>query len=279
MKPLAYLRHIVGLRSPLRIVYHWCRGFLAFAFSGNPAKDMYVIGVTGTKGKTTTSTLIATALEASGRPIALLSTAQVWIAGEKKENESKMTMYSPFKLWRIIKKAKKMGVTHLVLETSSHGIYYFRNMGIRYNAVVLTNISQDHLDLHGTMDHYVRTKARLFKPEIHKLCILPRDSDYFGVFWKQTGACITYSMKNPATYQVRALKTDAEGIDMVIKSTLPVTEEARITSGLVGVFNAENLLAAYATLRSIGIETKPIQDGWKNFTGVPGRMEPVPNTL
>lgn len=240
---------------------------------------MYVIGVTGTKGKTTTSTLIATALEASGRPVALLSTAQVWIAGEKKENESKMTMDSPFKLWKIIKKAKKMGVTHLVLETSSHGIYYFRNMGIRYDAVVLTNISQDHLDLHGTMDHYVRTKARLFKPEIHKLCILPRDSEYFEVFGKQAGDCITYSMKNPATYQVRALKTDAEGIDMVIKSTLPVAEEARITSGLVGVFNAENLLAAYATLRSIGIETKPIQDGWKNFTGVPGRMEPVPNTL
>lgn len=89
MKPLAYLRHIVGLRSPLRIVYHWCRGFLAFAFSGNPAKDMYVIGVTGTKGKTTTSTLIATALEASGRPIALLSTAQVWIAGEKRKTNQR----------------------------------------------------------------------------------------------------------------------------------------------------------------------------------------------
>lgn len=190
-----------------------------------------------------------------------------------------MTMDSPFRLWKTIKKAKKMGVTHLILETSSHGIYYFRNMGIRYDTVVLTNISQDHLDLHGTMDHYVRTKARLFKHDMHKLCILPRDCQYFDVFQKQAGDCITYSMQDPATYQVRALRTDAEGIDMVIKSTLPIVEEARITSGLVGVFNAENLLAAYATLRSIGIETKPIQDGWKNFTGVPGRMEPVPNTL
>lgn len=278
MNILSSLRRAVGLRSPLRILYHWCRGFAAFALSGNPAKGMYIIGVTGTKGKTTTSTLIATALEASGRAVGLLSTAQVWMAGEKSENHSKMTMDSPFRLWSQIKKAKKMGVTHLVLETSSHGIYYFRNMGVVYDAVVLTNISQDHLDLHGTMDHYVRTKARLFRNTLGKICILPRDSEYFEAFEKQSGCdCITYSMRQPATYQTRSLVIDQNGIDMTIKSTFPIAEEARITSRLVGVFNAENMLAAYATLRAIGIETKPIQQGWRSFTGVPGRMEPVPN--
>jgi UDP-N-acetylmuramoyl-L-alanyl-D-glutamate--2,6-diaminopimelate ligase len=240
---------------------------------------MYIIGVTGTKGKTTTSTLIATALEASGRPVCLLSTAQVWMAGEKSENQSKMTMDSPFKLWKMIKKAKRMGVTHLVLETSSHGIYYFRNFGIKYNIVVLTNISQDHLDLHGTMDHYAGTKARLFKRESGKICVLPRDCDYFDIFAERAGKdAVTYSMKQPASYQTRSLKTDWDGIDIVIKSNTPL-EEGRITSKLVGVFNSENILAAYATLRTIGIETAAIQEGWKNFTGVPGRMEPVPNTL
>jgi len=98
------------------------------------------------------------------------------------------------------------------------------------------------------------------------------------MFQKQSGECITYSMKSPATYQTRNLKTDIDGIDITIKSSSP-PEEARITSGLVGVFNAENILTAYATLRSIGIETSPIIDAWKNFTGVPGRMEPVPNDL
>ncbi len=241
---------------------------------------MYVIGVTGTKGKTTTSTLIATALEESGRVVCLLTTAQVWIAGEKRENQSKMTMDSPFKLWKTIKEAKKMGVTHLVLETSSHGIYYFRNFGIRYDIVTLTNISQDHLDLHGTMHHYASTKARLFKQEPRKLCILPRDCDYYDMFAEQAGPdCITYSMRDAATYQTRSLITNSEGIDIVIKSTTPLAEEARITTKLVGVFNAENILAAYTTLRTMGIETPPIQDAWKNFTGVPGRMEPVPNIL
>jgi len=278
MKILEHLRHVIGLRSPIRLVYHWIRGFVAFALSGNPAKWIYIIGVTGTKGKTTTSTLIATALEKSGRNIALLTTAQIWMSGEKSENQSKMTMDSPFRLWRLIRKAKKLGVTHLVLETSSHGIYYFRNLGIHYDAVVLTNISQDHLDLHGSMQHYAHTKSRIFKKEPWKICILPKDCEYFDMFQKQSGECITYSMKSPATYQTRNLKTDIDGIDITIKSSSP-PEETRITSGLVGVFNAENILTAYATLRSIGIETSPIIDAWKNFTGVPGRMEPVPNDL
>lgn len=278
MKAMQFLRQCIGLRSPLRVIYHWCRWVLAFSLSGNPAKGMYIIGVTGTKGKTTTSTLIASALESSGRPVALISTAQVWIAWEKHENQSKMTMDSPFKLWKTIKQAKKMGVTHLVLETSSHGIYYFRNFGIRYDAVVLTNISQDHLDLHGTMDHYVKTKARLFKSEIHKICVLPRDSEYYDIFAKKAGTeLITYSMQTPATYQTRSLIANQEGIEMVIKCRHHTPEEAFIKSPLVGVFNAENILAAYATLRSIGIETKPMQEAWKKFTGVPGRLELVPN--
>lgn len=85
-------------------------------------------------------------------------------------------------------------------------------------------------------------------------------------------------MKQPADYQTRSLVADADGIDIVIKSSTPLAEEARIITKLVGVFNAENILTAYATLRTMGIETAPIQDAWEDFTGVPGRMEPVPNT-
>lgn len=91
-------------------------------------------------------------------------------------------MDSPFRLWKLLRQAKKEGVTHVVLETSSHGIYYFRNYGIRYAIAALTNIAQDHLDLHGTMDHYVRTKARLFKRRTITTCILPTSCEYRDVF-------------------------------------------------------------------------------------------------
>ncbi len=184
---------------------------------------MYVIGITGTKGKTTTSTLIAQALEESGRKVALLSTAQVWMAGERRENQSKMTMDNPFRMWKLLREAKAKGVTHLILETSSHGIYYFRNFGIKYRAVLLTNISQDHLDLHGSMDHYAKTKSRLFQRETDKICVLPRDCDYFHLFYDvasagnhMTHSIITYSMKEPCEYSLKHLKTTDHGMEIGI---------------------------------------------------------------
>jgi len=282
MKLLQRIKHIIGLRNPARISYHYLRGRAAFMLSGNPVKDMYIIGVTGTKGKTTTSTLIARALEESGRKVALLSTAQIWIAGEKRENQSKMTMDNPFDMWKTLQEARTKGVTHLVLETSSHGIYYFRNFGIRYNAVVLTNISQDHLDLHGTMDHYASTKARIFQKEPEKICVLPKDCEYFSLFQNAARAggdmrnIITYSIKEPADYRLRALRNTEKGMDIDIKWP---DEETMIQTQLKGVFNAENILAAYSLLRSIGVTNAHIIRAWADFTGVHGRLEPVPNKL
>lgn len=280
MKILQSLKHTIGLKNPVRIGYHYARWYCAYHFSGNPAKNMYIIGVTGTKGKTTTSTLIARALEESGRKVALLSTAQVWIAGEKRENHSKMTMDNPFRMWKLLKEAKEKWVTHLVLETSSHGIYYFRNFGIKYDAVLLTNISQDHLDLHGTMQHYVETKARIFRRESGKVCVLPRDCDYFSVFhttastWGDAKNIITYSMKQSANYTLKHLQSTEAGIEVGIKW---LEEETLIQTPLRWVFNAENILWSYALLRSIWIGVQPITRAWRDFTGVPGRLELVPN--
>jgi len=280
MKIIQKLKHSIGLQNPLRLSYHYLRWQLAYRLSGNPVKNMYVIGVTGTKGKTTTSTLIARALEESGRKIALLSTAQVWIAGEKRENQSKMTMDNPFRMWQLLKKAQKEGVTHLVLETSSHGIYYYRNFGIKYNAVLLTNISQDHLDLHKTMEHYAQTKARLFRREPGKICILPKDCEYFSLFYEaasvgwNTKNIVTYSIKGPSNYYLKHLQATESGMDIGIKWP---EEETLIQTLLQWIFNAENILGAYALLRSIGISVQPIVRAWSDFTGVPGRLELVPN--
>ena len=160
---LSMLRKIIALDSPLRIFYHYIRGVVAVFLYGNPSKDMIIIGVTGTKGKTTTTNIITKGLLEAGKKVFMFSTVNYCIDGNYFDNNSKMTMDSPFALQKLLKQARDVGCEYAVIETSSHGIFYHRNQGIDYDVVVLTNISQDHLDLHHTMENYVETKARIFK--------------------------------------------------------------------------------------------------------------------
>ena len=124
---------------------------------------MIVIGVTGTKGKTTTSNLIAQGLQSVGHKVAMFSTVNMMINGEIEENNLKMTSPSPFVLWNFLGRAKDAGCTYAIIETSSHALFYHRVLGLRYDVAVMTGISQDHLDLHKTMENYVNTKIQLFK--------------------------------------------------------------------------------------------------------------------
>ncbi len=187
---LSFFRSLIRLDSPIRVLYHYMRGLLAFFLSGNPAKDMIVIGVTGTKGKTTTTNLIARGLIASGKKVAMFSTVNMILADEEMDNNIKMTSPSPFVLWSFLKQAKERGCEYAVIETSSHAIYYNRIYGLRYDVAVMTNISQDHLDLHKTMDNYVETKLQLFKnlykygihKNIRKVAVVNMDSEYASRF-------------------------------------------------------------------------------------------------
>lgn len=180
------LRSLIALDSPLRITYHYIRGVIAYLASGNPARDMIVIGVTGTKGKTTTSNLIAQGLIASGKKVALFSTVNTIIGDIEEENTMKMTTPSPFAVWNFIARARDAKCEYLVMETSSHALYYHRVHGLRYDVAVMTNISQDHLDLHKTMQNYVGTKLLLFKnlykygirKDVRKVGVVNVDSEY-----------------------------------------------------------------------------------------------------
>jgi UDP-N-acetylmuramoyl-L-alanyl-D-glutamate--2,6-diaminopimelate ligase len=160
---ISSLRKLISLDSPLRVTYHYVRGVIAFWLSGNPARDMIVIGITGTKGKTTTTNLIARGLQKAGKKVAMFSTVNMSIDGVFEDNNLKMTSPSPFYMWRFLRRARQAGCEYAIMETSSHALYYHRVHGLRYDVAVLTNIAQDHLDLHHTMDNYVETKLQLFK--------------------------------------------------------------------------------------------------------------------
>ena len=283
---LASFRKLIALDSPIRITYHYVRGVIAFWMSGNPARDMIVIGITGTKGKTTTTNLIAKWLQKAGKKVAMFSTVNISINGETEDNNMKMTTPSPFFLWNWLREARDAGCEYAVIETSSHALFYHRVHGLRYDAAVLTNIAQDHLDLHKTMDNYVDTKLQLFKnlykngiqKWIRKIGVVNIDSEYSDRFLsKDIVVDNLYTVGFSPSAQIRAenvVTTDfATEFDVRIPSN-----QFHLTSRLPGNFNISNILCAVAVLMSQKIDVTTIQALIGEFACVPGRLEEISNS-
>ncbi len=282
---LTFLRQLIALDSPFRITYHFIRGFIAFWISGNPARDMIVIGVTGTKGKTTTTNLIAKWLQKAGKKVAMFSTVNISINGTTEDNNMKMTTPSPFFLWKWLREARDAGCEYAVIETSSHALMYHRVYWLRYDAAVLTNISQDHLDLHKTMDNYVDTKLLLFrnlykngiKKWVRKVGVVNIDSEYSDRFLSRDIVVDNlYTVWFSPSAQIRAenVKTTEYSTEFDVK--IP-SNQFHLTSRLPGEFNVSNILCAVAILMSQKIDIPTIESLIREFACVPGRLEEITN--
>lgn len=253
--------------------------------SGNPAKDMIVIGVTGTKGKTTTTNLIASWLEQAGKKVAMFSTVAFSICGNRQDNNLKMTSPSPFILWKFLRDAKSAGCTHAVIETSSHALFYHRVLGLHYDVAVLTNIAQDHLDLHGTMDNYVDTKIRLFKylykygihKWVRKVGVVNIDSQYSERFLtKDIVVDNMYTVGFSPSAQVRAENITHTALTTEFDVRIP-SNQFHLSSPLSGDFNVSNILCAVAVLMSQKVEIEMIVRVIREFMWVPWRLEEIHN--
>lgn len=282
---LETLKKMIALDSPLRTTYHYARGVIAFLLSGNPAKDMIVIGVTGTKGKTTTTNLIADGIQKSGKKVAMFSTVNMMIDGEMRDNNLKMTSPDAFTLWAFFREAKARGCTHAVIETSSHALYYHRVHGLHYDTAVLTNISQDHLDLHKTMDNYVETKMLLFKnlykygirKDVRKVGVVNIDSEYASRFLSKdivVDNMMTVGFAPSAQIRAENVVHTSHSTEFDVK--IP-SNQFHLSSKLQGDFNISNILCAVAVLISQKIEIPVIQSLVAEFASVPGRLEEIPN--
>lgn len=278
-----FFRSLIGIDSPIRVFYHYLRGVIALYFYGNPARDMIVIGITGTKGKTTVTNLVARGLEHAGKKVFMFSTANYSINGEWSENNMKMTSPSPFVLQNLLRKAKEAGCEYAVIETSSHSIFYNRNYGIDYDVAVLTNISQDHLDLHKTMDNYAATKLQLFKnlvtyrrkPGVKKVAVINIDSDYANMFLSETfDIMYSYGMATNAQIRPQKIRYLKEGTEFEIK--MP-SNTISLKTKLRGKFNISNILAAVSVLISQKIDIPTIIDAVESVEVIPGRLEEIEN--
>lgn len=170
----------------------------------------------------------------------MFSTLRTYLDGKWETNNSKMTSADPFQLAAFLTKARDLGVKYLVLEVSSHAIYYDRIWGIDFDVAVVTNISQDHLDLHGTMEHYVRTKLRLFsglayakrKAGVRKISVVNLDMSEAARFTEEVAdAIMTYGVRaDNAQIKAKELSCRASGSDFTLRMpslSLPIHTQLR----------------------------------------------------
>ncbi len=244
---------------------------LANKFYGFPSRKMRMIGVTGTNGKTTTSHIIESILIQKYR-VGLIGTLYYKLNGEI--NKSKDTTPEPPDLQEIFSRMVERDIEYCVMEVSSHGIDFFRVHGVDYNVGLFTNFTQDHLDYHKTMEHYLQTKIKLFKwLDPGDFAIANIDDVHARDFLAATVANkITFGINNKADVM-------AKDIDFTIKGTkyrlITPIGEIDIDQQLVGLFNVYNSLAAVAVAISQNIDLETIKLGLEKKIIVAGRFELV----
>lgn len=244
-------------------------GDLAYYFYGEPSKDMEVIGVTGTNGKTTSTTLLYKALNAMGRKTGLIGTNGLYYP----EGFIPLNNTTPdgLLLMRYFKQFKDLGIDTVVMEVSSHALVLGRVDHIQYKVAVFTNLTQDHLDFHKDMDDYFNAKKKLFErlPE-DGYAVLNADDFTYQALKESTQA-------NVYSYGVHAGDFKAEHVQLEMENTQFDIDEMHITSDLLSIANVYNLSAVYAVLKVLGYDKKEIAGIVSELPHIDGRMEKVYN--
>jgi UDP-N-acetylmuramoyl-L-alanyl-D-glutamate--2,6-diaminopimelate ligase len=238
-------------------------GPAAARFYGDPTAELDVVGITGTNGKTTTAFLVRHLLEAAGRQTGLLGTVKRVVGGVEEEVER--TTPEAIDLQQTFRRMRDGGDRAVAMEVSSHALELGRVAGIRFAGRVFTNLTQDHLDFHETMDAYFAAKRRLF--EEPGLSVVNVDDEYGRRLAAEIGA-VTFGIEHEADYRARDIEFDVMGSRFLLESP---DGELRIDSPLPGLFNVQNVLGAVASVRSLGVDEISLE----GFGRVPGRFEAV----
>ncbi len=251
---------------------HKIRGIIAYYLYKMAPKKLKIIGITGTNGKTTTCHLTAKILEESGARVGMASTTNFKIGAKEWKNLTRMTTMSPFALQRLLKQMVSAGCEYAVIETTSHAIAQYRNWGIRYMAVALTNVTHEHLDYHKNMADYVKTKTRLFqnKPKVAVANLDDPSYEHFMHFTAQRH--ISYSLKRKADVVARKILPSSDGTIFTL-----VTDKFQqtISLKLPAQFNVSNALCAAAVCYGLNIPQAAIKKGLETVENIPGRLEKI----
>jgi UDP-N-acetylmuramoyl-L-alanyl-D-glutamate--2,6-diaminopimelate ligase len=245
----------------------------AAAFYGEPTERLDLVGITGTNGKTTTAHLARALLEAAGRQTGLLGTVKSVIGGN--ELPVQRTTPEAIDLQRSFRAMLNAGDVACVMEVSSHALELGRVDASHFAVGVFTNLTQDHLDFHPTMEDYFQAKRRLFTAVGARTAVLNLD-DHYGLRLAtdpEIPAPITFALDHPgATYRADDVRTSLEGSRFTLHSPDGVAE---LRSPLRGRFNVSNVIAAFAAARALGVPFDIAVDAVERAGQVPGRFETV----
>lgn len=247
---------------------------LSDRFYDHPSGRLVLIGVTGTQGKTTTTYLTDAILRAAGFRTGLIGTVVKRVG--TREERSPLTTPESLDLQRLLNESVRTGTTHVVMEVSSHALALNRVTGCDFDIGVFTNLTSDHLDLHGTTQRYLEAKAALFAQlgsDSQKCAIVNLDDAHSGQILDATRCrTVTYGLHRAAHVMASDIKADLRSLSFLVVTPQGQT---RIRMGLTGAFNVYNALAALSVGLCLGVDLETATEGLRSVTYVPGRFEVV----
>src|SRR3989344_35038 len=245
--------------------YHSILAYVGAVYYGFPSRDMKVIGVTGTKGKSTVVFMISKILESSGAKIAAIGSLGFKIGEKEWPNTLKMTMPGRFRLQKFLYEAKKAGCKYVVLEVTSEGIKQKRHLGITFDCAVFTNLHKEHIESHGSFEKYYEAKQELFKAakNIH---VINSDDPNFELFSEFPSRKTIFYGINTGEMKAANIKTSDNGSEFDVYGT-------QFKTSLAGEFNILNCLAALATGAMYGVELPAAKPILESIRSISGRME------
>jgi UDP-N-acetylmuramoyl-L-alanyl-D-glutamate--2,6-diaminopimelate ligase len=245
-------------------------GPAAARFYGDPTAELVLAGVTGTNGKTTTAFLVRSLLEADGRQTGLLGTVTSVIAAI--ERPVQRTTPEAIDLQRTFREMADGGDVACSMEVSSHALELHRADAIHFDAAIFTNLTQDHLDFHHTMEDYFQAKRRLFVEGRPRHAVINVDDHYGSRLAAELEDSITFALEQPATYRAVDVRTALEGSRFTVHGPDGVIE---VRAPLRGRFNLYNVLGGFAAARALGVRAETCARAIETAGQVPGRFELV----
>ena len=265
----------------LKKEYHRLRSWSAALRHGFPGHSMIIIGVTGTKGKTSTANYIWSVLHAGGYRAGLISSANFRIADSEELNAHHMTMPDPFIVQNKVAQMRKSGVEILVMEMTSEGMKQYRHIGLMADFAVFTNLTPEHLASHkGSFELYKRAKTPLFKNIMeHPVRILRGNPVLRTIFANSDSEHASFYLQYPAdkkiTFGISSGELQALNIHTHNSGSSFSIDGGEYSLAIPGAFNIYNALPAIAIGRELGISTEKIREGLQSMQVIPGRMEEI----